>query len=333
MSILDKSDKQGIFTVSLDFELYWGMRDVVSEEGYRSHLEGTPEAVEQMLALFTEYGIHATWATVGFLFFDDASELKAHLPEKLPEYEHKQYDLYDYLLQQETLHVPYHFAPDLIARIVDTPYQELATHTFSHYYCLESGQDAESFRADISQARKIARAKTGTVITSLVFPRNQKNETYLPILAENGINVYRGNEKHWIYDESNWEERKLLRRALKLVDSYFNISGDHTVPLHELQCRDGVVDIPASRFLRPYSKKLAFLDFMKLHRIKKSMTRAAQKGEIYHLWWHPHNFGADVTRNIAFLEKILQHHALLHERYNMQSLHMREIATLRLSPQ
>ena len=333
MIILGKFVENGIFTVSLDFELYWGMRDVVSEEGYRSHLEGTPEAVERMLVLFAKYGIHVTWATVGFLFFDDAFELKAHLPEKLPDYEHKQYDLYDYLLEQETLHTPYHFAPDLIEKIVDTPHQELATHTFSHYYCLESGQDAESFRVDIAQACKVAKAKTGTAITSLVFPRNQKNEAYLPILAENGINAYRGNEKHWIYDESNWEERKPLRRALKLVDTYLNISGHHTVPLHKLQCYNGVVDIPASRFLRPYSRKLAFLDFMKLQRIKKSMTRAAKRGEIYHLWWHPHNFGADVVRNIAFLEKIAQHYVLLHERYNMQSLHMQEIASRRLSLQ
>jgi len=175
-------------------------------------------------------------------------------------------------------------------------------------------------------------------MTSLVFPRNQKNEDYLPILAKYGINAYRGNEKHWIYDESNWEERKLIRRALKLVDTYLNISGHHTVPFHKLQRHNGIVDIPASRFLRPYSSRLAFLDFMKLRRIKKSMTYAAQRGEIYHLWWHPHNFGVDVGRNIAFLEKIVQHYTLLHKRYNMQSLHMQEIArrvspTQRLSPQ
>lgn len=333
MIILGKYEKQGIFTVSLDFELYWGMRDVVSQEEYRKHLEGTPEAVTRMLSLFSHYNIHATWATVGFLFFNDAVELKAHLPDVLPDYDYKRFDLYDYLRKQKELHIPFHFAPDLIAKIIQTPYQELATHTFSHYYCLESGQNAKSFQSDIMQACKIAKEKTGVTITSLVFPRNQKNDAYLPILSACGINAYRGNEKHWIYDESNWEERKILKRALKLLDTYLNISGHHTVALQKLQCYNGVVDIPASRFLRPYSKKFAFLDFLKLNRIKTSMTYAAQRGEIFHLWWHPHNFGADVAKNIAFLEKILQHYVLLHERYNMQSMHMQEIATLRLSQQ
>ncbi|RUM63924.1 MAG: hypothetical protein DSZ05_08040 [Sulfurospirillum sp.] len=325
------SHSPGIFTISLDFELYWGMRDVVSQKAYRNNLEGTPEAVERMLSLFEKYGIHATWATVGFLFFENGEDLKAHLPAKLPHYRHKQFDLYDYLLHKERLHEAYHFAPQLIHKITQTAHQELATHTFSHYYCLEEGQDASAFEADIAQALRIAKERNGAKVTTLVFPRNQKNDTYIPLLKKHGITAYRGNEKHWIYDESNWEERQLLRRGLKLADTYLNISGHHTIPLHELDVTHGVADIPASRFLRPYSSRLSILEQLKLRRIQKSMTHAARRGEIYHLWWHPHNFGADTDRNIAFLEKIVKHFSRLHEHYGMKSLHMGEIATLRSS--
>ena len=41
------------------------------------------------------------------------------------------------------------FAPDLIRRIKETPGQEIGTHTYSHYYCLEPGQGIESFNADL----------------------------------------------------------------------------------------------------------------------------------------------------------------------------------------
>ena len=34
--------------------------------------------------LFERYGIHCTWATVGFLFFDDKEELLQYLPQERP---------------------------------------------------------------------------------------------------------------------------------------------------------------------------------------------------------------------------------------------------------
>ena len=40
---------------------------------------------------------------------------------------------------------PYHFGLSLVRRIKDCPHQEIGTHTFSHYYCLEDGQTPEHF--------------------------------------------------------------------------------------------------------------------------------------------------------------------------------------------
>ena len=322
----DNQKKRGVFTISLDFELYWGMRDVVTIEAYRDNLEGTSTAVNEMLALFEKYHIHVTWAIVGFLFFRNEEELRKNLPIKKPAYNNNAFNLYDYIKKSKSLYNSYHFAPDLISKIINTPFQELATHTFSHYYCLEEGQSIEEFQEDISLAQKTAFLKAGIQCSSLVFPRNQCNEAYLPVLAENGIIAYRGNEPHWIYQESDWNGRILFRRALKLLDSYINISGHHTVAIDKLKQKDGVLNIPSSRFLRPFSEKISFLDFLKLRRIKKSMTYAAQKGEIFHLWWHPHNFGKDTHQNILFLEQILCHYKFLSRQYGMESLHMQEIA-------
>ena len=61
--------------------------------------------------------------------------------------------------------------------------------------------------------------------------------------------------------------------------------------------------------------------------MKKEMTVAAKKKKIYHLWWHPHNFGKDMDKNFEILEKLLAHFQVLRKKYNMQSLSMIEICT------
>src|SRR5277367_5273170 len=76
----------GGFVISLDFELHWGVRDHRSVDQYRENLLGVRQAVPAILELFERYGIHATWATVGFLFFASLDDLKAGVPDELPSY-------------------------------------------------------------------------------------------------------------------------------------------------------------------------------------------------------------------------------------------------------
>ena len=274
--------------------------------------------------MFTRYGIHATWATVGLIYFKNAAELKQHLPEIQPEYRNESLSPYKYLKQHENIDDHYHFAPDLIERIWNTPGQEIGTHSFSHYYCLEEGQTAESFKADMQAAIKTA-ADRGIKTESLVFPRNQWNPEYLPILDEMGIKCYRGCENSWLHKAVNQQGESKFRRALRLVDAYVNLTGHHTYPV-EACVTDRPLNIPASRFLRPYSRKLAVLDGLRLRRIKKAMTHAAKTGQIFHLWWHPHNFGVRTQSNLGLLEEVIAHYAELKTQYAYQSASMGGIA-------
>ena len=320
-------DKSGIFTISLDFELYWGMKDVVSVEGYEDNLEGTPKAVKAMLALFEKYDIHVTWATIGYLFCKDVKELQVNYPASLPQYKDEEINLYKYLEQNLGMKKAYHFAPKLVSLIAESKNQEMATHTFSHYYALEEGQDKSAFLADLEAAKKIADEKNIS-LKSLVFPRNQYNEDYLKVIEDAGITSYRGNEKGYIYDASSEEDKKTpLKRGLRILDSYVNISGFHTYKLEDI-AKSKPYNIPASRFLRPYSSKLAPLDKFKIKRITDAMTHAAKTKELFHLWWHPHNFGVSLEENLAILEKILQHFKKLETNYEYKSCTMEEISTL-----
>ena len=53
---------------------------------------------------------------------------------------------------------------------------------------------------------------------------------------------------------------------------------------------------------------------------------AARSGSIFHLWWHPHNFGRDTNANLDFLSRLLAHYGELNDRFGMRSATMAEAA-------
>ncbi|MBF6593607.1 MAG: polysaccharide deacetylase family protein [Thermaceae bacterium] len=313
----------GIFTISLDFELYWGVRDKLSLGEYGANVLGAHQAVPELLRLFGEQGVHATWATVGFLFFENKESLLQALPGPKPGYANPKlspYSVLPSLLEGD----PHFFAPGLVEQILVAPGQELASHTFCHYYALEAGQTAGQFQADLQAAQAVSQKRFGKPLKSLVFPRNQAN--HLQVVCETGFTAYRGNEQGWFYGAYTEEQQTPLRRALRLADNYLNLSGHHTYPRPGIQ--DGLVNIPSSRFLRPYSPRLAPLEPLRLARIVRSMEHAARANEVYHLWWHPENFGVNIQQNLDFLRRVLEHFKSLQAQQGMQSLNMGEIAAL-----
>lgn len=318
--------QKGIFIISLDFELYWGERDKEDLEDYKEILLGGRSIIPSLLKLFAEHKIHATWATVGFLFFESRDELIRGLPTKRPNYANSKLSPYSHInnIGNNEREDPFHYAPSLIKMILSFPYQEIGIHTFSHYYCLERGQDIHTFKDDLEAAIKAAK-KYNITIESLVFPRNQFNSEYISICREMGIKAYRGNIPCWIYKARSQEDESLLIRGLRLLDSYVNISGHNSYP-SDIPGHDFPFNIYASRFLRPYSNGLKILEPLRLRRILSDLDYAAKKGLIYHLWWHPHDFGINPEENMSFLKKVLNYYTKLREIYGMSSLNNGELA-------
>jgi peptidoglycan/xylan/chitin deacetylase (PgdA/CDA1 family) len=315
----------GAFVISLDYELLWGVWDVTTKEKYGAHILGVQQVIPALLNTFKNHHIKATFATVGILFSKDKEGLTCFIPDKKPAYSNPEYNVYSKELNNignDEKDDPYHFGYSLFEMIKESRH-EIATHTFSHYFCLEEGQSAEEFDADIKAAIKIA-AANNIHISSLVFPRNQINELYLPVLADNGIKVYRGNPESWIYKPRKFSAEVPFIRLCRLLDTYFPVSGNNTFTL----TKDAglPVNIPASRFLKPYNKNLAWLEKLKLKRIMNEMTYAAKNKELYHLWWHPHNFGVNIKENMENLSVLLKHYQLLHTKYGFSNLTMKEAA-------
>jgi peptidoglycan/xylan/chitin deacetylase (PgdA/CDA1 family) len=317
----------GSFVISLDFELLWGVRDKKTVESYGKNIKAVWEVLPQMLRLFEEHEVKATFATVGFLFAKNTKELSSFFPSEKPQYKHSRLSPYENFASEGPFmdaHPEYFFAETLLTLLKQSKGQEIASHTFSHYYCLEKGQTLASFRADIDSAVKIAEAK-GVQLHSLVFPRNQFNQDYLKAIADAGFSSFRGNEDAWFYKAAKGDDESKLKRAFRLMDTYINLSGYNTYSYEKI-AESYPYNIPASRFLRPYSPRLKFLEALRLRRIKNAMTHAAQEGEVFHLWWHPHNFGSNQKENLTFLESILAHYSKLHKKYPFHSRSMQEVA-------
>ncbi|GAL83793.1 hypothetical protein MYP_1021 [Sporocytophaga myxococcoides] len=317
----------GYFVISLDFELLWGVKDHRTKEDYGENILGARKAIPLMLDLFERKEIHVSWATVGFLFYDKKKELLESFPLVKPEYQNTKLSNYNQLsdLGDDEQSDPYHYGKSLIRLIQSKKCQDIETHTFSHYYCQEPYKKERAFEADIKAAVSAGEG-LGVKVKSIVFPRNQVNKEYLQILAENGIIAYRGNPDSYYYNARSQRENTKFKRIVRLLDAYIPLIKISNPSLQEM-VPIAPVNIAASRFLRPYSSNLFFLERLKMKRIKREMYQAAVANTIYHLWWHPHNFGKSTNQNIEQLEELLNWYTYLNKQFGMVSASMTEMAT------
>ena len=306
----------GTLIVSLDFELFWGMHDCTQPDQYASNIIGGRNSIPKMLELFRNFGIHATWATVGMLFAKGPEDLNPYLPGAKPSYTLEKLSPYPFLdtLKEED---PMYFAPEIPPLIAATPGQELGSHTFCHYYCRENGQTTEQFRQDMIAAKALG-ADRGYCLKSVVLPRNQSEPEYTQVLRELGYTSYRDEENDWIHEKVKFRP---LMRALRLLDVYLPLTSHGCfTPKNE----NGIVNIVGSRMYKP--KFIGLFEPLKLHRIKMQMLYAAKHDLCFHLWWHPHNIGTDTEYHLQQLNEIFSYYDKLRKAYGMRSLNMGELA-------
>jgi hypothetical protein len=116
----------GTLVISLDFELYWGVRPERSLTEYRGRLLGVRNAIPRMLDLFRAYEILVTWAAVGFLFFNTKEPLLKALPACRPGYAKRDLSPYPNLESIGACEAddPLHEARQYLQRYPDLLFQE-----------------------------------------------------------------------------------------------------------------------------------------------------------------------------------------------------------------
>ena len=223
-------------------------------------------------------------------------------------------------------HDPEHLAGSLVDLIGRTAGQEVGSHTFSHYYCLEPGQDEAAFRADLAAAQSMARWR-GLEMTSLVLPRNQWNPAYTGAVLDLGFRCIRGPQPTWAHHARPSGDQSILHRGARLADTYVGASPPPTTAWRHVLQPSGLCDVPASAFLRPFEPGRRRLEPVRLARLKAGMRQAARHGRIFHLWWHPHNFSQYRSENLAVLERVLDEFDRLAASEGMQSMSMGDVAS------
>lgn len=300
--------------ISLDFELRWGVHDRYGLDfhAYRENIENVPVVIPEILQLLVARDIKATWAAVGALACKNWDEYFRRAPEP-PRYTNPAFAVKPQYADLDPNGV-LHFAPDLLYTILETPGQELGTHTFSHLYLREQGVTAADVAADLAAVTELYQERFGFVPRSLVFPRNE--HAFLEVIRASPIKIWRGNEAAWYYecqgDASNW----ILPRALRLVDSL--------IPLRTRAASIEDDMTRASLFLRFNLPRYLWL--AQFERIKRELDRL-QPNEVFHIWFHPHNLGADTALRLSRLEQILDVIAEAQYRRRLLSCSMGDLAT------
>lgn len=316
--------ENGFLVISLDFELLWGVFDVIDYEKKFQVFLNTRKVIPEMLQLFTQNKISCTWATVGMLFNKDWDEWQFNIPQHKPTYSNPALSAYEFgnkikASKTEALC----FAPDLILKIANEQGQEIGTHTYSHYYCLEQGQNSLQFQSDLEKAVEVAKEKN-IFLKSLIFPRNQFNQNYFEICQNFKMRNVRTNPYSWYW--KNLLSNSIIHKLARSGDAYIPF-GKKSYFMKSLSYSESINKQRASRFLRPVENNL-MLRKLKLKRIADEMEVAAKTGEVYHLWWHPHNFGYLPEKSIQDLSFLIKHFVDLQKKYNYRSVNMSEMGNI-----
>ncbi len=192
-----------------------------------------------MLKMFESYNVHATWATVGSLFADSEQQWKFLKPRIEPIYSEEKFCAYKWVRKNGLPESQRwaQFAPEIIRQIINSRGQELATHTFSHFYCLEKQSEPVAFENDLKAAQGAA-SLFNTKLTSLVFPRNQFNSDCLKVCYANGITAVRSNPETWFWSPVAEKGSNIIRKIIRTSDAYIQLGSHRTsYPLNSLKKR------------------------------------------------------------------------------------------------
>jgi len=298
--------KQGVFTLSLDFELIWGTQDLFGPERFRGACERERAAVVRLLDLFAEFEMSATWCIVGHLFLDHCAAENGCKHPEIVRAKHAWYPN-DWFARDpggSEATEPIFFARSLIQKIRDCPTpQEIGCHSFSHVIFGDPGCSREAADSELSACVRLAQ-DMGIELRSFAFPRNRVG--HLDVLAAHGFTCYRSPDPNW-YERGHWPNA--VKRLAHLWDVLTAARPPVGLPT---RTSDGLCDLPGSMILFPMHGLRRFVpNFLRVRRAVRGLDEAVRRKRIFHLWFHPTNLADGTEAMFASLRQILQHAAAL----------------------
>ena len=296
----EKTNKKGLFTISLDTELAWGAVD--KPESYKRNKKyyfQTRDVIDRILNLFEKYHISGTWAIVGHLFLESCQQDEGVKHSNIIRSSTAWYKR-DWFEQDPCSNIyesPEWYGKDIVDKIRDSSvYQEIGSHSFSHMIFNNPLLSQETVRSELSEMIQVA-GNEGITIDSFVFPRNA--EGYYEELVKIGIKVFRGIDQVWYNHMAGYK-----RKFFHIVDDCLCLSP----PVYEAKFSHGMMNIPGSMLYlsRDGFRKLIPIK-LRIIKAKKGIDRAIKEGKIFHLWFHPFNIASDSESLLFGLEEILKY--------------------------
>ncbi len=311
------------FVISLDFELIWGVIDSKKYALYKTYVKKVPTIVEKLLLLFEKHNISATWATVGLMMCESKEEMLYRLPDLGGLFSDKRLDVRDYIRSNVRSKADdhLHYGLKLIEIIKNQPGQEIGSHSFSHFNCLENSSNAvyECFKQDLNAMKQLC-CDRNISLRSYVFCRNQYNQEFVNLIANHGLMVYRGNSynKDCGYTIFNKMERRF--------NAYSPLPIKHIDNVSRISTKDGrcICEHKENVFFMVHDNRL--LQHIHEVAIVNQMESAFQKKQDFHLWFHPWNLGRNVNMGIDSLNLIFEKFNAVKSRYGAISCSMGDMA-------
>ncbi len=309
-------NSRGGFTISIDTELAWGVchRPIAPNE--HEALGREREVVRRLLGLFSTYDIRATWAVVGHLFLITPCKWEDGIVHPEISRPVTRTSTRDWFFQHPRDGVdPLWYGGDIVELIRGAhPPQEIGSHSFSHLRFDERTTYAEAISSDIQMARHLHEV-SGIPFRTFVFPWNAVG--YRDLLAGAGICVYRGRSSRW------YDNVLVARRAVSFLHYLLAVSPPTVRPTVD---EVGMINVPDSMLLlsregiRRLVPRKALIDMA-----SAGIHRAVERGEIFHLWFHPSDFVSETDKQFEVLETILQTANRLKDRGLLEVLTMGDV--------
>jgi hypothetical protein len=309
---------KGIFVLSMDVELGWGIIDKPERMEIRKrYLEQSRDCIEKILMLLEKYNMSATWAVVGHLFLEECSLTDGQKHADIPRSTYPWYseDWFTASPCTNEREAPLWYGRDIIKKIIDCPvHQEVASHSFAHMIFGNENTKRETARADLSNCVREA-GKVGLKLRSFVFPRNDVG--YIDELHNFGFEAYRGVEPSWYVNFPG-----NLKRVCHAIDQLFAICPPVSLPEfgHELY------NIPASMFYLSMDKFRGLMPAkFRVIKAKRGIRKAIRDKKIFHLWFHPFNIATSQEKLLHGLEEIFKEVHSRREKGELDAKSMSEI--------
>jgi hypothetical protein len=281
---------RGALVISLDLELAWGTRGRPLASQVPPFLDGTREAIRQLLAIFERYEVGATWAFVGGLLLGQGTKGERH--------PWLSRDAYADVPAGDAASQPHWYGEDILDALVTCQAtQELGCHTLTHLFVDGSPEGRKPFRRELKLFLELMDDMYLDKPRSFIFPKAHMG--HFDVLAEMGFRSFRGPEPKWFEQLPG----RIPSAALRMIDARLGVAPQVQDPQ---LLADNVWMVPSSQFYSPMLSVGKHVSVeARVRKAIKGLHLAAKQRKVFHLWTHPFNLGVGTEQLMGGLRRIV----------------------------